>query len=96
MELLDYLGNDAGSDGPSALTDSETESLFASYGGDELDGHINVIAGAAHVNALGKLDDTGNVGGSEIELGSVTGEEGLGTASLFLGKHVDVAYELRT
>ena len=77
IKLLDDLGNDAGTDGTATLTDSETQTLLASDGSDQLDSHLNVIAGAAHLDAGRQLDDTGNVGGSEVELRTVAREEGL-------------------
>ncbi len=53
-----------------------------------------MVAGTAHINAFGKLDNTGNVGGSEVELRSVTGYEGFLTAAFFLGQNVYLALEL--
>ena len=53
-----------------------------------------MVAGTAHINAFGKLDNTGNVGGSEIELRSVTGNEGFLTAAFFFGQNVDLTHEL--
>ena len=94
FKLLDDLGYDAGTNGSTTLTDCETETLFASDGSDELNGHVNVVAGAAHLNTVGKLDNTGNVGSSEVELRSVACEEGLLTAAFLLSQNVYVANEL--
>ena len=94
MILLDDGRNDAGTNGSTTLTDSETQTLLASDGGDQLNSHINVVAGAAHLNAFGKLDNAGNVGSSEVELRSVTSEEGLLTAAFLLSQNVYVANKL--
>ena len=74
--LTEDLGNNTGTDGTATLTDSETQTLLDSDGGDQLNIHINVVAGHAHLNALGQGDDTGNVSGTEVELRTVVVEEG--------------------
>ena len=94
MKLSVNLGNNAGTNGTAALTDSETETLFDSDRSDKLNIHLNVIAGHAHLYAFGKSDNTGNVGGSEIELRTIVGEEGSMTAALFLGQNVNLTAEL--
>ena len=53
-----------------------------------------MVAGAAHVNAFGKSDYAGNVSGSEIELRTIVGEEGLMSAAFFFGKNVNLTLEL--
>ena len=93
-QLCKNLRNNARSDGSAALTNSETKSLFHSDRCDKLNGHIYVIAGTAHIGALGKVDGTGNVGGSEVELRSVSGYERLLTAAFFFGQAVNVTDEL--
>ena len=92
--LLEDLGDDTGTDGTAALADSETQALLNSDGGDQLDVHNNVVAGHAHVSALGQRDDAGNVGGTEVELGTIVVEERSVTAAFFLGQDVDLASEL--
>ena len=76
QELLQDLGNNAGTDGTATLTDSETQALLDSDGGDQLNAHHDVIAGHAHLNALGQSDDAGHVSGTEVELRTVVVEEG--------------------
>ena len=71
LRLLLDLDDDAGTDGTAALTDSETQTLLDSDGGDQLDLHVDVIAGHAHLSAFGQGDDAGHVGGTEVELGSL-------------------------
>jgi len=82
FKLLVDLSNDARTYGTATLTDSEAKTLLASDRSDKLNVHVYVVAGTAHLNVSGKSDDTGNVGSSEVELRSVTAEEGLGTATL--------------
>ena len=46
--------------------------------------------GIAHLSSLGKSDDTGNVSGSEVELGTVVVEERCMTSALFLFQNVNL------
>ena len=93
-KLLVDLGNNAGTDSTAAFTDSETQALFDSDGGDQLNIHLHVVAGHAHLSAFGQSDDAGNVGGTEIELRTIVVEEGGMTATLFLGQNINLAMEL--
>ena len=94
VRLLVDGDDDAGADGAAALADSEAEAVLNGDGGDELNVHIDVVAGHAHLNALGQGDDAGHVGGTEVELGTVVVEERGVTAALFLGQDVNLALEL--
>ena len=76
-----------------AFTDSEAEAFLDSDRSDELNIDLNVISGHAHFYTLVKSDGTGNVGGAEIELGTIVGEEGSVTSALFLGQNVNLAAE---
>ena len=67
-----------------AFADSETHAFFHGNRGDQLNVHINVVAGHAHLSALGQGDDAGNVGGTEVELRTIVVEERGMTAALFL------------
>ena len=51
-KLLLDLGNNAGTNGVAALADSETQALFHGDGGDQLNVHIDVVAGHAHLLSL--------------------------------------------
>ena len=82
-KLCKDFSNNAGTNGSTAFTDSETETLFHSDSRDEFNSHIYVIARAAHFNAVGKVDNTGNVSCSEVELRSVTSEEGFFTTAYY-------------
>ncbi len=50
--------------------------------------------GIDHLGALGELDRTGNVGGTEVELRTIAIEERGMTAALLLGQDVDLTLEL--
>ena len=63
-------------------------------GGDQFDLHVHVIAGHAHLGALGQSDDAGHVGGTEVELRTIVVEERSVTATLVLGQNVNLANEL--
>ena len=94
MKLLVDSDYSAGAYGSAALTDSEAETYLDSDRSDKLNVHLYVIAGHAHLCALGKRNGTGNVSGSEIELGTIVVEERSMTAALVLGQNVNLAAEL--
>ena len=54
----------------------------------------DVVTRHSHLGALGQLDRTGNVGGTEVELRTIAIEERGVTATLLLGQNVDLAGEL--
>ena len=76
-----------------AFTDSEAHAFFHGNGGDQLNMHIDVVAGHAHLGALGQGDDAGNVGGAEVELRTIVVEERGVTTALFLLQDVNVTVE---
>ena len=88
--ILD-VDNNAGTHGTATLTDSETQALLDGDGGDQLNLHVHVVAGHAHLSALGQGDDAGHVGGTEVELRTIVVEEGGVTAALVLGQDVNLA-----
>jgi hypothetical protein len=94
LELLDDFGYNAGANGSSAFTDSKSESLLDGDGGDQVDFHDDVVARHTHFNAIRKLQVAGYVGGSEIELRSVTVEERGMSSAFFLLQDVYLAFEL--
>ena len=55
---------------------------------------IKVIARHNHLYSLRKIDGAGDIGGSEVELRTISLEERCMTAALVLGKNVDVCNEL--
>ena len=56
--------------------------------------HLGVVAGHDHLGALGQRDGTGDVGGAEVELRAVVGEERRVPPALFLGQDVDLRLEV--
>src|SRR5437773_2054117 len=91
------LGHDARADGAAALADGEAEPFL--HGdrrlGDQLDGDIDVVAGHAHLDAGWQSDRAGHVGGAEVELRAVAGEEGSVPAAFLLLEDVHAGGELR-
>ena len=53
--------------------------------------HHDVIARHAHLGAFRQGDDAGHVGGTEVELRTIVGEEGSVTAAFVLGQDVDLS-----
>src|SRR5687768_15759494 len=73
--LLEDLGNDACSDRPSTLTDSEAEAFVHRDRRNQLDRHLNVVARHHHLHPLRKLDRASHVRRTEVELRAVSLEE---------------------
>ena len=84
MNLLDNRGNNAGSNGSAAFTDSKAQTFFDGDGGNQLDGHLDVVSGHNHFNPFRKLNHSGYVCGSEVELGTIAVEERGMAAAFFL------------
>ena len=70
--LFDDLGDDASADCAAAFTDSEAETFFAGDRGDQFALEFSAIAGHDHFFTFAELNNASHVGGSEIELGSVS------------------------
>src|SRR5829696_9571497 len=88
-------GDGAGADGPAALADGEALADLERDRGDQLDAHLDVVAGHHHLGPLGQADVAGDVGRPEVELGPVAVVEGGVAAALLLGQDVDLGGELR-
>src|SRR5450759_2284743 len=93
--LLQNLGDNTSTDCVTTLADSEAEAFLHGDVRHEGNGHHNVVARHGHFLTLGEGDGTGHVGGTEVELGLVAGEEGLVTATFCLGQDIDLCLELR-
>src|SRR5438552_9694241 len=92
--LLDDAGDDAGADRAATFADREAQLLFHRDRHDQVHFHRDVVARHHHLGALRQMHDTGHVGGAEVELGPVVGEErGVATA-LLLGQDVGLSLEL--
>src|SRR6187200_96397 len=92
--LLD-ADDGAGADGPATLADGEALADLEGDRGDQLDGHLDVVAGHDHLGPVGQPDGTGDVGRPEVELGPVAVVERGVPAALLLGQDVDLRGELR-
>src|SRR5215218_419681 len=93
--LLDDLGDDARADRAAALADREAQALIHGDRLDELDLHLDVVAGHDHLDALGELRAARHVGRAEVELRAVAREERRVAAALLLLQHVHLGLELR-
>src|SRR5438128_12254542 len=82
--LLNDARDDARTDGAAALADGEAKLLLHRDRYDQRDLHRDVVARHHHLGAGRQGDDAGHVGGAEIELRPVVGEERRMTATLFL------------
>src|SRR5664280_1438885 len=87
--LLDDLADHARADRAAALSDGETQPLVHGDRLDQLDLHLDVVAGHDHLDAVGQLGHPGDVSCAEVELRPVAGEEGGVTATLLLLQDVD-------
>src|SRR3954468_6620094 len=92
--LLDDADDGAGADGPATLADGEALADLDGDGGDELDAHLDVVAGHDHLGPVGQADGPGHVGRAQVELRPVAVVEGGMAAALLLGQDVDLGGEL--
>jgi len=88
------LGDGAGADGVAALADGEALAGLERDRGDQLDAHVDVVAGHDHLRAAGQGDGPGDVGRAQVELRAVAVVEGRVAAALLLGQHVHPRGEL--
>src|SRR4029077_15608045 len=84
----------AGTHGTPALANREAHAVLDSDRGDQLDAHLDVVPGHAHLLAVRERDGTGHVGGPDVELRTVPGEEGRVPPTLVLAQHVHLGLEL--
>ena len=92
--LLDDARHHAGADGAATFADRETKLFFHGDRHDQVHFHRHVVARHHHLGAFRQMHDTGHVGGAEVELRTVVGEERGMTAALFLGQDVGFGLEL--
>src|SRR5579862_600192 len=93
--LLGDAGDGPGADGPATLADGEPLADLEGDRGDELDAHLDVVAGHDHLGPAGQADRAGDVGRPEVELGPVAVVERGVPAALLLGQDVDLGLEGR-
>src|SRR3954466_1962769 len=92
--LLDDARDDAGADGAATLADREAQFLFHRDRHDQVHFHRDVVARHHHFGALGQMHHPGHVGGAEVELRAVVGEERRVASALLLGEDVRLGLEL--
>jgi len=54
--LVRDLRNDTGTDGAATFADSEAQAVFDGDGYNQLNGHLEVVAGHDHHNTFGQRD----------------------------------------
>src|SRR3981081_1789155 len=94
VPLLDDARDDTRADGAATFADREAELLFHRDRHDQVHFHRDVVARHHHFGAFGQMHDAGHVGGAEVELRPVGGEERGVTTALFLGQDVGLSLEL--
>src|SRR3954447_7073413 len=92
--LAQDLCDRAGTDGVAALADGEALAGLERDRGDQLDVHVDVVAGHDHLGAVGQADGPGDVGGAQVELRPVAVVERRVAATLLLGQDVHAGDEL--
>src|SRR4029077_7173399 len=93
ISLCADAGDGAGADGPATLADGEALADLERDRGDQLDAHLDVVAGHDHLGPLGQADVAGDVGRAQVELGPVAVVERGVPAALLLGQDVDLGLE---
>src|SRR3954449_7957642 len=83
----------AGADGAAALADGEALADLERDRGDQLDAHLDVVAGHDHLRPAGQGDRAGDVGGAQVELRPVAVVERGMAAALLLGQDVHLGLE---
>src|SRR6478735_10104076 len=92
--LLRDLADNPRTDGAATFADREAQALIHRDRCDQLDADRDVVARHDHLGALGEDHFAGHVGGAEVELRAVVGEERRVTATFVLRQHVDFGAEL--
>ena len=70
-ESVDEFGNLTGTYGTTTLTDSEAQTLRASYRVDQLNGDLQVVARHYHLSSFRQSDLTGNIHSTDVELRTI-------------------------
>ena len=93
VSLFEDFGDDACTDGAAAFADGEAQFFFHGDRGDQFDVELQVVARHHHFGAVGKLNRAGHIGGAEVELRAVVGEERRVAAAFFLGQNIGLCLE---
>src|SRR6202022_965493 len=73
--LLQDLGDYARADRAAALADGEAQPLVHCDRSNQLACDLDVVPRHHHLGAFGQIEHSGHVGGAEVELRPVSGEE---------------------
>ena len=93
--LRNDLCDPASANGQTAFADSEFGTIFNRDLLDQFDFQtIHVVTGENHLNAIRQGYITGNIGGVDVELRAITGEESAVASALFLLEDVNRALKL--
>src|SRR4051794_3704933 len=82
--LLENLGDDPRAYGTAALSDGEPQALIHGDRVDQLDRHLDVVSRHHHLRPLREVGNPRHIGGPEIELRAIAGEERSVAAALLL------------
>src|SRR5471030_584094 len=93
-DLLDDARHHAGADGAAALANGEAKFLLHGDRHDQVHFHRHVVARHHHFGTGRQVHHAGHVGGAEVKLRTVVGEERSMTTALFLGEDVGFRLEL--
>src|SRR5690554_1732805 len=72
------------------FTDSETQTYVYSYGVNQINSNGYVISRHYHFSSFGQGNLTGNIQGTDIELGTVLVVERSVTTTFFFLQHIDL------
>src|SRR5579862_3010408 len=92
--LFDDARHHAGADGATALANGEAQFLFHGDRHDQGDFHGDVVARHHHLGAFRQGHHASHVGGAEVELRPIVGEERRVASALLLGEDVGLGLEL--
>src|SRR5512142_704904 len=94
MHLFNNLSNSTRADGQTAFTDGKLRTLLQRYRHDQFHGHVHVVTWHDHLHTLRQADVAGYVHRADVELRSITREEGFVTAAFFFLQYVHLRQEL--
>ena len=95
LSLLKDLGHHPRTDGPSPFTYGKPQSLFHGHRRNELNFHGHVVSGHHHLSTFRQLGHACNIGGANVELGTVSIKKWGVPATFLLGEDVGLCIEFR-
>ena len=93
-ESVDEFGNLTGTYGTTTLTDSEAQTLRASYRVDQLNLNLEVITRHYHLSSFRQSDLTGNIHSTDVELRTIVVVERSVTATFLFLQDINGSLEL--